>query len=323
MKVLDIPSSGSVNWRTASRNRNGQYIRNRSIPVQPRSTAQLAIRGMLVLAAQSWKSLSTADQMAWSTFGSLHPRTDALGQSNAPTGEQAFVGVCVTSQLLGDGLITGAPPPEPVMSAFVEGTLHSDASTFTITDYVCPTGGRVMVWASKPSSPGRHFFGQPTYLQSSGIDDPNPIDISTQLAARWGTVPMHSVIQITQIPVVNGIMGAKATSQVIIGSGTPMAAPVISTNFTAFAGADQIAYTVINAAVPEGVTSFQFQYMLQTDTLWHPASPKNINPAEDPNVGSVGHDLPNGDYYIQARWYAGTAPALPSAWSESAPVTLS
>jgi hypothetical protein len=322
MKVLDVPSSGSVNWRTASRNRNGQYIRNRSIPVQPRSTAQRAIRGFLVLASQSWKALGADDQMAWKTFGSLHPRTDSLGQSNAPTGEQAFVGISCTSQLLGDGLIFGPPPAEPDMSGFVEGILDSSGATFTISGQVCPAGGRIMIWATKPTTTGRHFFGAPTYLQSTAIDQTTPIDISVQLAARWGTVPAGSVVQITQIPVVNGITGSPATSQIVIGSGTQMAAPVIAANFTLTGNAGSITYTVINAAVPELVTSYQFQVSLLTPVAYTERPPVIVNPADDPQAGTVKGSLAPTHYLVQMRWYGGSASGLPSAWSTSEDITV-
>lgn len=317
MKVLDIPSSGSVNWRTASRNRNGQYIRNRSIPVQPRSTAQLAVRGMLTLASQAWKSISVDDQTAWKTFGSLHPRTDSLGQSNGSTGQQAFVGVAATSQLLGYPIPAGAPPAEPDMSAFTEGALSSVDGVTTISGYATPTGGQVMIWATKPQSTGRRFFGPPVYLQASTVDGTAPINISAQLSARWGTLPNGSVVQITQIPVVNGIMGSKSTSQVTIDAGPQLAAPVVSTNMTATGGVGVISGTVVTAEVPGGVTYFQWRYRLSSDTPWNTVDPVKFITDNGTMPLTIADSLKSGTYTAAMRWFSGTVSGLPGVWSSN------
>lgn len=317
MKVLDIPSSGSVNWRTASRNRNGQYIRNRSIPVQPRSSAQLAMRGFMTLASQSWKELLGDHQTAWKTFGSLHPRTDSLGQSNGLTGQQAFVSVAATNQLLGDAIPTGAPPQDPDFSAFREGTIDSTDGVTTITGYTPPQGGRVMIWASKPASTGRRFFGAPLYLQSSDVDATADIDITTQLALRWGTPPNGSVIQITQIPVTNGITGSKQVTQFTFNAGLQLPQPVLSTNFTITAGTGDINFTVVIMAVPLGVTHWQFEWKLTTDSVWQTTEPL-IGSSSPPNyTGVVANSLASGSYSARMRWFSGTVYGLPGVWSDA------
>lgn len=322
MKVLDIPSSGSVNWRTASRNRNGQYIRNRSIPVQPRSTAQLAVRGYLIDAAQAWRMLSSDDRLAWKTFGSLHPKTDALGQSNAPTGEQAYVGVNAVRLLLGQTFLS-TPPAEPDFSAFAEGTLSSVDGTVLVTGFACPVGGQVMVYASKPASPGRAFFGPALFLQASTVDQITPMDITAQLTARWGTPPDGSIVQIIQVPVVNGIKGAPEASQIQINAGLQAPAPIVTTNFTVTGGSAVINYTIVKATLLEGVTHWQFQYKKTGESNWVTTLPMIGTDDDGTYSGTLADSLKSGSYDVQIRWYSGTIYGLPGVWSATATATVS
>jgi hypothetical protein len=205
--------SGSANWRTASRNRNGQYIRNRAIPVQPRTTAQRAIRGFLALCSQTWKTIGTESQKAWDTWGKAHPRTDSLGQSNAPDGPQAFCGLNAVRLLLGLP-ITHTPPPDPDFSAFREGAIASAAGAVTISDYVRPASGQIMFFVAQPKGAGVRFFGQGLFIQATSGSESASIDLAPAIADRWGTLAAGMVLQIEQVPEVAGIKGAPQTSQV-------------------------------------------------------------------------------------------------------------
>ena len=217
MKVLDVPSSGSINYKTASRNRNGQYLRARAIPVQPRSTAQLAVRGYMVNASQAWRALTKAQQAAWTTYGANHPRSDALGQSSAPTGAQAHAGINTNLQLAGLAMVT-VPPADPDFSAFVPGALTSTALSLTVTGFVRPTSGQIQFWATRPCGNGRNYFGKPTYIMTTTGASTSPLNIASQVAARFGTLAVGMVLQITQIPVTNGVKGSREVAQVTIAT---------------------------------------------------------------------------------------------------------
>jgi hypothetical protein len=321
MKVLDIPSSGSVNWRTASRNRNGQYIRNRSIPVQPRSTAQLAIRGYLIDAAQFWRTLSDGDRLGWKTYGSLHPKTDSLGQSNAPTGEQVFVGTNAVRALLGQEFVKTAPGLID-FSSFSEGIITSEDNTVVISDYTTPTGGSIMVYAAKPTSPGRSFFGAPLFLLATAIDATAPLDITAQLIGRWGTPADGSKIQITQTPVIGGIKGADEVSEIVFNAGVQVAKPIVTTDFTLSPSTASILFSVTTASIPDGVTQFQFQYHKTGETAWVTTTPTAGTVVGDYHTGIMADALADGSYDVQMRWAVGTIYGLPGAWSETLPVVV-
>jgi hypothetical protein len=217
MKILDVPQSGSINFRTASRNRNGQYLRARAIPVQPRSTAQLAVRGYLSLNSQEWGLLTKVQQAAWATYADLHPRTDALGQSSAMTGAQAYGSVNNILRLQGLSVLP-APPAQPDFTLFAAAVVTSVALSVTLTGFTRPVGGQIAIYATRPAGNGRNFYGAPTFILFTTGASTSPLNIATQIAARFGTLSLGQVMQIRQVPVTSGILGAPQVSTVTIAT---------------------------------------------------------------------------------------------------------
>ena len=82
MKFLGDPRSGSYQGITSSRNRFGQYVRTRAMPVQPRTTFQLNQRARLSTNAAAWRALSDAQRAGWLALGLMISRTDS---SDRPT----------------------------------------------------------------------------------------------------------------------------------------------------------------------------------------------------------------------------------------------
>lgn len=73
-------ASGSVGGATYSHNRGGMYIRNRTIPTNPASQFQVAIRNFVTALTSGWLSLLTAVQRAgWDNYADLVHLPDSLG----------------------------------------------------------------------------------------------------------------------------------------------------------------------------------------------------------------------------------------------------
>lgn len=74
-------ASGSYASNTFSHNRGGQYIRNRSIPVNPNSTQQQAVRNAMNLYANRWRTaLTQAQRDGWAAYSAAVPIPDSLGE---------------------------------------------------------------------------------------------------------------------------------------------------------------------------------------------------------------------------------------------------
>jgi hypothetical protein len=66
-------ASGSIRGLTASHNRGGQYFRGRTIPTNPNSVFQQAVRNNLsVLQTRFLSTLTAAQRLAWTTYGQKH-----------------------------------------------------------------------------------------------------------------------------------------------------------------------------------------------------------------------------------------------------------
>lgn len=109
MKLLTVPSSGSVGSLVYSRNRGGQYTRNRVHPAQPVGTGRRAtVRGYMTAGSHAWTTLGAVSQAAWDVQAKLTPVRDSLGQTVRLTGQQMFLRV-----YLAQANATLVPPTTP------------------------------------------------------------------------------------------------------------------------------------------------------------------------------------------------------------------
>lgn len=73
--------SGSVGGVTASHNRYGQYLRNRTKPVNPNSERQQAARSSFAASTLRWKALTELQRQAWAAYAAMTPKLNKLGES--------------------------------------------------------------------------------------------------------------------------------------------------------------------------------------------------------------------------------------------------
>ena len=83
---------GNMVWQ---RNRYGQICYPAFVPANPRTPAQVAIRGIFAAVSQRWRTLTEAQRLAWIAVGSTILSRPRLGQCGPLTGCQLFVKVNV------------------------------------------------------------------------------------------------------------------------------------------------------------------------------------------------------------------------------------
>jgi hypothetical protein len=83
--------SGKMGGIVFSRNRFGQYIRNRVKPVNPRTHAQTLSRGRFSTASASWLGLTDGVRTAWNSFASVTKVRTRRGDMAYITGQEFFV----------------------------------------------------------------------------------------------------------------------------------------------------------------------------------------------------------------------------------------
>lgn len=154
-------TSGSAANITASKNRGGQYFRQRTTPANPQTAAQTTVRATLASVSAAWRSLTEAQRTAWDAAAANFPATNSLGQPIAKTGHQVFVQLnsSLRSVTPAASLIEEPPTPE----AFPTVTVASFApdidagslahpGTFTPADV--PTGYKAQIYCTPLLSAG-------------------------------------------------------------------------------------------------------------------------------------------------------------------------
>lgn len=167
--------SGSIGGCTISRNRSGMYMRNRAVPVNPKSSFQTVIRGALATLVARWTSvLTTAQRSGWETWATNTPQTDSLGNPITITGQNAYIMMNSVRIQQGTAVVDLAPNVFANAALTPPGIVSATASTeivsvsFTNTDvWATAVGGRLLVYIGRPQNPSKLFFAGPYRLMGS------------------------------------------------------------------------------------------------------------------------------------------------------------
>ena len=95
VKVLDIPKSGKCGNTVWQSNRYGQYSYPAFIPFNPRTPAQVAVRGTFGAVSARWRELDQAQRDVWCAVARTMKSKPRLGQCGPLTGFLLFVKVNV------------------------------------------------------------------------------------------------------------------------------------------------------------------------------------------------------------------------------------
>lgn len=217
MKLLNYPSSGSYQGLTFSRNRFGQYVRSRAIPVNPNSSFQSAVRARLATNASNWRGLTAIQRAGWNDLGLAMLRTDALGQSYALTGYAAFCSVNNNLAAAGDAALTDAPAllnPDPLLTLTPTATVATLSLAYTATPL--PAGARLFASLSPQRTAGRTFEGDYRLILVTAAAAASPANAFAAYQARFGTPIVGNKIFVSAAVYLGGFMSAPLTAVVTV-----------------------------------------------------------------------------------------------------------
>jgi hypothetical protein len=109
MKVLDIPRSGKRGSRVWQRNRYCQYSYDAFIPFNPRTPAQVTVRGTFSAVSARWRELTDEQRKIWCQVARTKWSKPRLCQKGRLTGILLFMKVNVA--LANQGLAQVDLPP--------------------------------------------------------------------------------------------------------------------------------------------------------------------------------------------------------------------
>jgi len=162
-------ASGSAGGNTYSHNRFGQYVRNRTYPVNPKSTRQVAIRSIMSTLAQRWKDVLTAPYRAlWDLYAASVVMKNHLGVNIHLTGFQHYLRSNVARVQGGMAIVDVGPSvlslPEKDSTIAVAFDVSDTEVEITFNDTLVwaeQVGAGMLVLQGKPQNVTRGFFGGP------------------------------------------------------------------------------------------------------------------------------------------------------------------
>lgn len=161
--------SGSIGGTTWSHNRYGAYKRNRSVPVNPNTDRQVAVRNAVKAITIAWNNVLTqAQRDAWETYAANVVWKNHLGQDVYLNGLTHFVRSNVPRYRCDLARIDDAPTIFTLAAAELSlGASASEATqvvtvTFDDTaDWCVETGGFEVFYMGLPQNGSITFFGGP------------------------------------------------------------------------------------------------------------------------------------------------------------------
>lgn len=205
MKLLVPPQSGSSGGVTASRNRFGQYVRPRAIPVNPNSVAQGAVRGRMSVNSAAWRLLTAAQRAGWAGLGASIVRSDSLGQSYSLQGNQAYASVNNNRVACGLTPVSDAPAlSTPVSLLTVTPTITAASFSIAYTATPLAAATYLLLFASPQRSAGRSFESDYRLIKVSTAAQASPLVALTEYTAKFGVPVVGSKIFLSLVTVTLG-----------------------------------------------------------------------------------------------------------------------
>lgn len=215
-----------LNGSVLSKNRFGNYIRNKTTPVNPQTTYQQNARALLAAMSQAWAGLTEAQRSGWRALAQSLPFTDIFGDSKVLTGQMLYSKLNVNLEKMGETAVANAPAKVAV--PFIEAPLlvaTQTASAMTVLDLsvlpaTIPAGFEVAVYATPAINPGISFVkNQFRFIGVAPAPTTGDIDLLTLWNARFGTAsPGQRVfVRIALVSTDSGQQGIPSQAVAVVG----------------------------------------------------------------------------------------------------------
>lgn len=213
-----------LNGSVLSKNRYGNYMRNKTTPVNPQTTYQQNARSILAANSQAWAGISQTERNGWAALAQTLPFTDIFGDPKTLSGQALYVKLNTNLQKVAQPVISSAPlkiavpgiAPDGLVATVAGGTLS--ALTLSILPASIPAGFSLIVFATPAVNPGVSFVKN-QYRMIGVAPAAVAGDISLQVLwnARFGSIAAGQKVFVRFALVSNttGQQGIPAEAQTI------------------------------------------------------------------------------------------------------------
>lgn len=183
--TLAAELSGRIGGHVFSHNSGGQYVKILTVPTNPNSVQQQAVRNAVSQLSNQWNNTLTVGQRSeWEVYASNVKVTNRLGEQVNISGLAMFVRSNVirlqgnqAAILDGPAIFNLSSYEAPTLSGASEATQTVDlnfSGSIVDSPWANEVGGFMFIFLSRPQNPSINYFRGP-YRQSGGVTgDPVP-----------------------------------------------------------------------------------------------------------------------------------------------------
>jgi len=213
---------GKLNGHVFSKNRYGNYVRNKVTPVNPSTVFQTAVRNRLAAISALWVLLTVAQRNAWNAAVGSYGKTNIFGDVVNPSGKTLHQKLNNELMITGTAVISTPPVPQGV-DAFTSASLAIAAGAATATLTYAPAiaaDHKVKVYATPGLSAGISFVkSEYRLIDVIATADASPLDIKAAYESRFGSLPAAGqkvFIKVVQVNTVTGQAGIGLTASTVV-----------------------------------------------------------------------------------------------------------
>lgn len=181
-----------LNGSVMSKNRAGNYVRNKTTPTNPQTSFQQNQRSRLSAVSSSWRGLTDAQRQGFLNLAEQHPYVDIFGDQRKLDGKSMFSKLNLNLLSAGQSAITDAVPFVPVpfvevLSADVgQDSGAWDSILLTISEATIPAGFTAVIQATPPLPATVNFVKNQFRELGTASASSGEIDVTTLYGARFG-----------------------------------------------------------------------------------------------------------------------------------------
>lgn len=213
-----------LNGSVLSKNRYGNYIRNKVTPTNPQTTDQVAARNKLATWSQGWRGITQAQRLGWITGASSFPIIDIFGNSKILAGNALYTQLNVNLALIGETNIDNLPTPVAI-PAITALSLTAAEGTPSLSIVFAPTPVAadfdMLIEATPPIAQSRLFVkNQFRVIRKVNAAGTSPVNALTAYTNKFGTPAAGKVIyvRVRLISVLTGQSGIPLQASVIVAA---------------------------------------------------------------------------------------------------------
>lgn len=205
-----------LNGSVLSKNRGGNYMRNKVTPVNPQTVHQQNQRNLLSTIAKGWRGLTEAQRQAWINASPSFPYTDVYGDKKTLSGSTLYIKLNLNVAKVG-GTALDSPPTPGSLGSLTNLVVTAVSATGAVTLGWVSEGGAAdqfaFIEATPGIDPGISFVKNRFRAVAYGLLSANTLVLTPQYAARLGAFAVGQKV-FARVSVVNGATGQASAGMV-------------------------------------------------------------------------------------------------------------